>query len=72
MTTETQDRKETNKPKYYAYHVTEAKGEGQKARWHQIGAYFTHTKGDGGTLVLDLLPVGFTGKIVLRAPKSDE
>lgn len=64
--------KGTNKPKYYAYHVTEPKTEGQKARWSRIGAYFPHSNGDGATLVLDLLPISFNGRIVLRAPKPGE
>lgn len=67
MTT-TKTAKETRKPTYYAYHVTEPKAEGQKARWSRIGSYFPHKKGDGGTLVIDLLPIGFNGRVVLRAP----
>lgn len=72
MTTKTKKSGETNQPKYYAYHVTDAKAEGQKARWNRIGAYFPHSKGDGGTLVLDLLPTAFNGRVVLRAPKPKQ
>jgi hypothetical protein len=44
--------------------------DGQKARWSQIGAFFAHGDGEGGTLLIDLLPIGFDGRIVLRAPKE--
>lgn len=57
-------------PLYNAYTVSDAKGEGQKGYWTKIGAMFAHEDGDGGTLVLDALPLG--GRIVLRTPKRDE
>ena len=70
MTTKSKNSRETKKPSLYAYHVTEPKAEGQKGRWNRIGSYFPHADGVGGTLVLDLLPIGFNGRVVLRAPKG--
>jgi acyl dehydratase len=72
MTTTTNKPKEANTPKYHAYSVAEAKGDGQKARWHRIGTVFAHDDGEGATLVLDSLPIHFDGRIVLRAPKTEQ
>ena len=58
------------KPTFIAYHVTDAKEEGGKARWTELGAFFSHKDGQGGTLVLDALPLQFDGRIVLRAPSQ--
>ncbi len=71
MTKDNHTTKVPMAPKYRAYHVTEAKGRGQKDRWNQIGAYFEHIDGQGGTLILDSLPIAFDGKVVLRAPKTE-
>jgi hypothetical protein len=71
MTTERNKPKEASSPKYHAYSVMDAKGEGQKARWHRIGAVFAHDDGEGETLVLDSLPIHFDGRIVMRAPKAE-
>lgn len=65
------EKTEPKAPTYRAYHVTEG-AEGQKARWSQIGAFFAHGDGEGGTLLIDLLPIGFDGRIVLRSPKERE
>lgn len=65
------EKPEPKAPTHRAYHVVQG-GEGQKARWNQIGAYFPHGDAEGGTLVLDLLPIGFDGRIVLRAIKAAE
>jgi hypothetical protein len=65
------DIQKPNPPQFAAFHVTEAK-EGEKARWRRIGAYFAHVDGEGGTLILDLLPLQFDGRIVLRTPKTDQ
>ena len=70
MTTETTTTQETRSPTYHAYHVTEATKRGQKGRWNRIGAFFQHADGQGGTLILDSLPIAFDGRIVLRAPKE--
>ncbi|MGX5806007.1 hypothetical protein ACWGS9_33075 [Bradyrhizobium sp. Arg314] len=61
---------EANAPTYHAYTVREAKVEGQKGFWTRIGAFFAHEDGEGGTLLLEALPID--GRIVLRTPKSDE
>ncbi|MBO0906299.1 hypothetical protein [Jiella sonneratiae] len=57
-------------PVLLAYTVREAKDEGQKNYWTRIGAFFEHEDGDGGTLVLDALPLN--GRIVLRVPPKDD
>jgi len=55
-------------PTFAAYHVTEPTQEGRKARWTRIGAFFAHADSNGGTLIIEALPVAFNGRIVLRAP----
>ncbi|WP_210421586.1 hypothetical protein [Mesorhizobium sp. WSM3882] len=44
--------------------------EGQKGFWVHIGSLFAHDDGEGGTLLLDALPID--GRVVLRTPKADE
>ncbi len=56
-------------PSHYAYSVREGKGEDPKGFWTRIGAYFPHEDGEGGTLILDALPIH--GRIVLRTPKDE-
>lgn len=46
--------------------------DGQKARRSQIEAFFAHGDVVGGTLNLDLLPMGIDERIVLRKPKKRE
>jgi hypothetical protein len=58
-------------PTLIAYHVTEAKKEGEKGFWTKIGAAWDHKDGGGLTLQLDLVPVG-GGRIILRAPRAEE
>lgn len=70
MTTETTTHEEARTPTYVAYNVVEK--EGEKSRWSQIGAFFAHRDGKGGTLLLSSLPIAFDGRIVLRAPKLDQ
>lgn len=57
-------------PSHVAYAVRDGKGEDQRGVWTRIGAFFPHEDGEGGTVVLDALPVG--NRIVLRTPKSDD
>jgi len=64
------EKKAAKTPTYYAYSVSEPRGEDGKSFWTRLGAYFQHEDGDGGTLYLDALPIG--SRIVLRAPKADE
>ncbi len=71
MTTETNKPKDASPPKYHAYYVVEATRRGQKDRWNRIGVMFAHVDGEGGTLILDSLPINFDGRIVLRAPKGE-
>jgi hypothetical protein len=69
MTTETTvQHDDVRTPTYLAFNVVE-KAEGEKSRWNQIGAYFAHRDGKGGTLILDSIPIAFDGRIVLREPK---
>ena len=70
MKTESTTPKEANPPRFVAYHVIEGTKKGQKDRWHRIGAFFAHEDAEGGTLLLDSLPIAFDGRIVLRAPKD--
>ena len=66
--------KETRKavpPALIAYHVTEARKEGEKGFWTRVGAAWEHEDGKGLTLQLDLVPVA-GGRIVLRAPSEDQ
>lgn len=70
MTTQTTNRREANTPRYLAYHVIDPNKRGQKPRWNRIGVFFAHDDGEGGTLILDSLPIAFDGRIVLRAPKE--
>lgn len=44
--------------------------EGQKGFWVRIGSFCAHDDGEGGTLLLDELPMG--GRVVLCTPKADE
>lgn len=67
MKNETTTAKAAGKrPDYTAFHVIDR--DGGKARWIEIGAAFAHESGQGMTLLLDVLPVSFTGRIVLRKP----
>ena len=65
------DQRETRQPTYRAFHVVEGVN-GKENRWNRIGAFWPHQNGDGGTLVLEYIPVNFDGRIVLRAPKPTE
>jgi hypothetical protein len=69
-TTKTETR-EPVPPTLIAYHVTDAKKEGEKGFWTKIGAAWDHKDGGGLTLQLDLVPVG-GGRIILRAPRAEE
>jgi hypothetical protein len=37
------------KPAFTAYHVTEAKEDGGKSRWTEVGVFFFHNDKQGGT-----------------------
>ena len=62
--------REPNPPALVAWHVTE-RGRGRKF-WNRLGAAWPHKEGEGITLFLDAIPVGFDGRIVLLPPKADE
>ena len=61
---------EPKTPAFHAYTVRDGKGENSKGFWTKMGAFFPHEDGEGGTLLLDALPLD--GRIVLRSIKSDE
>jgi len=63
--------RESAPPTLIAYHVTDAKKEGEKGFWTKIGAAWDHKDGGGLTLQLDLVPVA-GGRIILRAPRAEE
>jgi len=52
-------------PTLIAYHVPER----ENAPWIRIGAAWDHEDAKGLNLLIDVLPIGFTGRIVLREPK---
>jgi hypothetical protein len=59
----------TKKPTHRAYFI---RGEGEAARWLELGNVWSHVDGHGFELVLDTLPVGgFNGRIVIRANEAD-
>jgi hypothetical protein len=59
---------DTRKPTHRAYFV---RGEGEAARWLELGAVWTHKDGKGFDVVLDTLPVGgFSGRITVRANEA--
>lgn len=62
------DKKNRKAPSLIAYHVT----EGEDGNWTRIGAAWDHDDAKGLTLQLELLPVAFTGRIVLREPKPKQ
>jgi hypothetical protein len=52
-------------PTHRAYFV---KGEGDNARWLELGAVWAHDDGKGFNVVLETVPVGgFNGRLTLRA-----
>jgi hypothetical protein len=62
--------REPNPPALVAWHVSE-RGRGRKF-WNRLGAAWAHKEGEGITLFLDAIPVGFDGRIVLLPPKPEE
>lgn len=63
------EKAEAKNPSHFAYSVRDGKGEDAKGFWTKIGAFFPHEDGEGGTLILDALPIG--DRIVLRTPKDE-
>lgn len=72
MKTTTKSTREANLPAYNVFHVVEGSSKDQPNRWHRVGAVFAHSDHEGGTLILDSLPINFDGRLVLRAPKLDD
>lgn len=62
MTTETQSKQPTHR--LYAVN-----GNGEKARWTEIGAAWANSDGQGFSLRLSAVPLD--GHIVMRAPKAE-
>jgi hypothetical protein len=58
-----------NKPTHAVYHL---RGEGKSAYWTKIGAAWLHDDKEGLNLSLDLVPVGSTGRLVIRVNKADD
>ena len=57
------------KPIFDVYSVD---GEGKQAHWIPLGVAFEHENGKGANILLDALPINFSGKLVirLREPKN--
>lgn len=62
------DKSNRKAPALIAYHVTES----DDPIWTRVGAAWDHDDAKGLTLQLDLIPVAFTGRIVLREPKPKQ
>jgi len=55
-------------PTHRAYFVKDARGDGEKPEWIELGAAWPHSDGKGLDVVLKVLPVGgFAGRLTLRA-----
>lgn len=65
----TPKKTEAKTPLYYAYTVRDGK-DGQKGFWTRIGAFLAHDDNEGGTLLLEALPLD--GRVVLRTPKQED
>ena len=61
------DTPQTRQPSHRLYVV---KGEGEQARWIEIGAAWANRDGEGFSIKLDAMPLD--GHIVMRAPKVKE
>lgn len=59
-------KKNRKAPTLVAYHVV----EGDNPQWTRIGAAWDHGDAKGMTLQLTMLPVAFSGHIVLREAKT--
>jgi hypothetical protein len=62
------DKQSSKAPNHIAYYVTDGT-DAKKGQWTKIGAAWDHDDTKGLTLQLDAIPLGFTGRVVLRAPK---
>lgn len=62
------DKQTRKAPALIAYHIP----EGDNMSWTRIGAAWDHEDAKGLNLVIDVLPVAFTGRIVLREPKPKQ
>jgi len=65
------DKQNSKAPNLIAYYVTEGT-EAKKGQWTRIGAAWDHDDAKGITLQLDAIPLGFTGRVVLREPKPKQ
>ena len=73
--TQTQNRttgnaRKSNPPAFVAYHVSE-QGRGRKF-WTRLGGVWPHSKGEGFTIFVNVLPIDFDGRIVLMPPKEQD
>ncbi|SDH11844.1 hypothetical protein [Pelagibacterium luteolum] len=62
------DKATRKTPNFIAYCISES----ENAIWTRIGAAWDHEDEKGLNLQLDLIPVNFTGRIVLREPKAKQ
>ena len=62
------DQKTEKAPTFFAYHVPDR----DNAPWIKIGAAWDHADDKGLNLMIDVLPIGFSGRIVLRAPSPKQ
>ncbi|MEQ8824260.1 MAG: hypothetical protein RIC14_07790 [Filomicrobium sp.] len=56
-------------PDYVVSYVKEDRGQ---KRWIRVGAAWKHQSGDGVSLVIDAVPVNFSGELVLRPPYAED
>ena len=59
------ETKSPNTPSHEIFHVT---GDGDKARWHKIGAAWYHEDREGLNLTINYMPLG-EGRMVMRIVK---
>lgn len=62
------DKSNRKGPNLIAYHVA----DGESGQWTRIGAAWDHDDAKGLTLQLEMLPIAFSGRIVLREPKPKQ
>jgi hypothetical protein len=61
----------SNKPTHIAYVVTQPKNDLDKPIWHEVGAVWTHQKGNGFDLIIHE-QVSVSGRIVCMENKPRE
>lgn len=59
----------TNRPTHRAYFIT---GDGDNARWHELGPLWPHKNGDGFTFVPNVLPAPGQSIVIRKIRAKDE